>query len=226
MPRISNLLRERGKDVRSVIFATHEGCLPVPDISSSKWGNEPCNYYRDSMLAMLKSGNVRTVVLGACWACYLIYHVDDTNSPQYEWEINQRELALRHLKQFIELVRQSKIEFYLLGDDPASQLLSPSHYVNVNRFGSSVLSSSKPYPERVRVSQNQFDLRDTLRDIAERAGAHFIDPLSALCDDKRYCIISFDQGTPIYKDTNHLRSTWVKRYASFMDQTVIPGPQS
>jgi hypothetical protein len=60
-----------------------------------------------------------------------------------------------------------------------------------------------------------------LRRIAARTGAVVIDPVEHLCDSVQ-CRVVDVEGRPIYKDDNHLRSSFVRDRATFMDVVLSP----
>ena len=50
-------------------------------------------------------------------------------------------------------------------------------------------------------------------------GAIIIDPVATLCPNDN-CMVLTDNGSPIYKDENHLRAFYVKQYISYIDIAV------
>jgi hypothetical protein len=53
-------------------------------------------------------------------------------------------------------------------------------------------------------------------EMAKRAGATVIDPVLSLCQDDA-CKVRMVDGTPIYKDSSHLRPFYVRDFADFID---------
>ena len=62
-------------------------------------------------------------------------------------------------------------------------------------------------------------LRERLTRIAAERGAKVIDPLPHLTDGD-YCK-AWDGNGPIRFDRSHLRPSYVREHASWMDQTVV-----
>jgi hypothetical protein len=58
-----------------------------------------------------------------------------------------------------------------------------------------------------------------LVDIARAAGARVIDPADWLCG-KTLCPGETGDGDPIYMDGGHLRASYAREHAAFMDQTL------
>jgi hypothetical protein len=66
---------------------------------------------------------------------------------------------------------------------------------------------------------NYGKIRQDLKEIAETNKISFIDPIDFLCD-ARSCPGVDRFGEPIYKDSAHLRPSFVRYNASFIDSTV------
>jgi hypothetical protein len=66
-------------------------------------------------------------------------------------------------------------------------------------------------------------LMSRLRDIATRAGAWVLDPRSTLCAGMMCPAVAGD-GTPLFLDSNHLRASFARERASFLDETLLVAP--
>ena len=66
----------------------------------------------------------------------------------------------------------------------------------------------------------QGELMDRIKSLAEKAGAKVINPLEFLSKDG-ICFRFFD-GLPVYRDGNHLRASFVRDHATYLDETIIP----
>jgi hypothetical protein len=62
---------------------------------------------------------------------------------------------------------------------------------------------------------------EMLRKAAVRAGVEVIDPVSLLSTNG-ICPSLDDQNRPIYCDPHHLRSSYVRDHASYLDKTILP----
>jgi hypothetical protein len=60
-----------------------------------------------------------------------------------------------------------------------------------------------------------------MREIALNNGAQVIDPIPTLCPGGQ-CIRALPDSTPIYHDDNHLRASYVREHATWMDVLVAP----
>lgn len=61
-------------------------------------------------------------------------------------------------------------------------------------------------------------IRQDLATVGRIAGAIVIDPIDTLCSED--CKTADQFGDPIYKDLSHLRASFVRDHASFIDITV------
>ena len=67
--------------------------------------------------------------------------------------------------------------------------------------------------------------RDEMLKTVANLGVRVIDPLQFLCPD-RICPIFDAAGNPLYKDGNHMRASYARGSAHFIDQTLLPIQQN
>jgi hypothetical protein len=70
---------------------------------------------------------------------------------------------------------------------------------------------------------DQKQLNDRLRAIAEASGAEPIDAMAVLCKNDQ-CLLTLPDGSPAYKDGDHLRPRYTREEASYFDRTVRTAP--
>jgi hypothetical protein len=58
--------------------------------------------------------------------------------------------------------------------------------------------------------------------VAEAAGAQVIKPLDYLCDDE-FCPVADKDGRLMYFNYDHLRRSYVRDHATYIDQIFRPG---
>jgi SGNH domain (fused to AT3 domains) len=63
-------------------------------------------------------------------------------------------------------------------------------------------------------------LMSRLRALAVQSGAQVLDPRTTLCSGMRCPAVGAD-GTPLYIDSNHLRASYARAQASFLDATLL-----
>lgn len=233
-PRILELKANSDKKLNTVIFATRNACNPIPNIDYMPPGNpsevEPCRNLKQAALDLVKRENVKKVLIGGCWNCDFIsrdsnlrmaselnsyYFVKDSKSTNTSNAVG-RELALNELKELMTELSKTK-RVYLLLDNPLSQRFDPESYLKGSRFGVISVSDSENYlPD----NEEQLELRKQLIKIAKESNATVIDPANYLCKDGK-CMRTAPDGAPIYRDSNHLRSGFVKKEAGFIDPSVL-----
>jgi hypothetical protein len=176
---------------------------------------------------------VDTVVFGAFWEEYFLgkYPGDRSgqqlagvpdNFPPLELESPGTARAFVQFQQAVtRLVSAGKRVFIVLSN-PTSPLFEPVfpsdarlslHLVQrVSYAGSRV--DAAPFEAFVA------PLTDRLRSIAAQAGARVVDPRDVLCDGM-ICPSAGPDGLPLYIDSNHLRATFARERASFVDEMLL-----
>jgi hypothetical protein len=67
--------------------------------------------------------------------------------------------------------------------------------------------------------------RVELAHVAAGSGAQIIDPLPYLCPNKQ-CPVFDGQGAPLYKDSQHMRASYARSSATYIDATLKAGSQN
>lgn len=233
-PRILELKKTSEKKLNTVIFATRNACNPIPNIDYMPPGNlsevEPCRNLKRAALEIIKKENVKKVLIGGCWNCDFIdrnsnlrmaseansyYYVKDSKTTNVS-SANGRDLALNELKDLIKELSKTK-KVYLLLDNPLSQQFDPESFLKGSRFGAISVSDSVNY---VQDDKEQLALRERLIKIAGESNAEVIDPSNYLCSEGK-CKRTAPDGTPIYRDSNHLRAGFVRKEAGFIDPSAL-----
>jgi peptidoglycan/LPS O-acetylase OafA/YrhL len=222
-PRIVNIVQQ--KRSVSVTFLTFAGCLPLPYLNRLIPGFECPSQYRKAM-AMARRDDVRAVVLSAFWEIYFIgeYGTSKGNGPLlYSEEDNTHApvllgsealaKALAGFEADLDNLRSAGKTVYLIQSNATSPTFDPARWLP-NRW------EAKPQSLPREIERADFDrfiapVEEAFETEARRAGAILINPLDAMC--ARTCS-GFDMDdVPIYKDSNHLRRTWVRDHATFID---------
>jgi hypothetical protein len=115
-----------------------------------------------------------------------------------------------------ELRIQGKRLFIVL-TNPSDVILSPINFLD--RTDGSAHRPTKSALDRKQYVAGDAYLIDRIRELALRHGATIIDPIDWLCDDDR-CPATTLGGEPIYKDESHLRASFVREHARYIDQVV------
>jgi peptidoglycan/LPS O-acetylase OafA/YrhL len=230
-PRAIQLARTAPDRLSTLYFATRGACPPIPHLYEDR--DPGCAERREHMETFARSPEIDTVVLGGCWACY--FDVGDkppspsAPAPDHYYI---REGATRHmlrggdgversfasLETFLKSLKLAGKKVYLVLNIPVGEGFEPKSMISGSRLGTLTVPRVDP---RVTLTASQKHIHDRLQQIAVASGAIVIDPMSTLCDADGACLRTDAQGVPIYKDATHLRSSYVKRFASFIDPAIV-----
>lgn len=213
---------------KTIVFATDDGCPPIPNVHRSM----PPQRYRlaEDVMAYASSPDVEAVVFGAAWIRYFgresaFYHEDEiTGERLYLKEPNGAKAAFDSLAKMLSKLRSMGKVTYLILNIPFGDALDPKGMVNRS------LHSESPFfsVERRELSQEELpELRsiDTaLTNVAEKTDTMILDPKKFLCSDGK-CPSTTKDGAPIYKDSMHLRPSFVRDQITFLDR-IIPKTSS
>jgi peptidoglycan/LPS O-acetylase OafA/YrhL len=233
-PRVTYLLNTYPDNVRSVQFMAYAGCPILPGLNSLRQPRD-CDGFFAYATAQAFQPQIDTVVFGAFWELYLL---GEFSLEQHQGIYSSRDLLRRPLRldsrgtqialeQFerllVRLVSSGRRVFIVLSNPTSPQFdpqeLVPSH-VRLSLHQPGVFVA-----DRTRVDAAPFEtfvapLMGRLREIATRAGARVLDPRSTLCAGMMCPAVAAD-GTPLYIDSNHLRASFAREQASFLDGTLL-----
>jgi len=115
---------------------------------------------------------------------------------------------------------------FIVLSNPASQLFVPVFpaEVRLSLHPPGRLATNGPRLDARRFESFVAPLTDRLRNIAAQTGAIVLDPRVTLCDGLM-CPSTGPDGLPLYIDSNHLRGSFARERASFLDETLL-GPEA
>jgi peptidoglycan/LPS O-acetylase OafA/YrhL len=226
--RVKRTATQHSSEFREIQFITSGGCPPVPGINRASAGFA-CDELHKFAIGLARSPEVRTVVFEGWWEAYWnrtydvysspsqqqthdrIYRVDDPMQTPLEID---SPASLKTFAQFqaelTELVQARKQVFVVLSN-PTSTRFNP--ILMFSRFTGELIASAPVQREQFLARVDPVIAR--LAAVARNAGARAIDPTLSLCPQSS-CPAEV-AGVPLYKDYNHMRSSYVEREASFMD---------
>ncbi len=230
-PRAVELTKQHPDSAGTLYFATRGACPPVPNLLEDR--DPLCGDRLDQILRFAMGSDIDTVVIGACWTCY--FDVGDGSLPNgapppdnyYYREGSTRHplrggdgvgLALASLERLIRSLRDAGKNVYLQLTIPVGADFEPRTRVAGNRLG--VMTATHVSPT-ASLPASQQQLRERLRQVAIAGGAVVIDPVAALCTTEGQCLRTDSDGVPIYKDATHLRASYVRSSASFLDRALL-----
>ena len=224
IPRVRELIAQGRIDLKRnrVIFDVHGGCPPIPDIARDR--NPACAPFVDKVLPTLDGDKVKTVALTAFWTNHFTdteYYLrsDPSKVLLRDSEVAQDRALGNFAALIFHLVDAGKRVFVLL-ETPSSNAYDP---IKMMPTGWRRLLARPKIPEsptRSNIQELVGKISDKIQRAAEMAGARVIKPLDYLCDEK-ICPISTD-GHFRYIDNYHLRASFVRDHATYIDQIFRP----
>ena len=215
--RALELAREDPTGTRTAYFATMGACPPIPGVSDDR--NAQCAERRSKLLKFAASSDIDTIVIGGCWNCYFTgggaphYFFRDSAQVMHPFHGGDgAELALGSLESLLkELARHKKVYFLL--DNPVGEPFEPKRLMVGSRLHELHALEESP---AVQVPEEERQLNRRLNEIGARSGVTVIDPFLSLCKAGQ-CLRTMPDGTPAYHDAGHLRPTFTRKFASYVD---------
>jgi len=228
-PRAEHLLTSETASTKSVVFAATGGCPPIPGVVRDR--TKECQPRLATARQLVATDAVDTVVVGACWYCY--FHSDAHSIPGDDYYVLKdgkryslttpegQDLAMASFAEFLASLATQRKVFVILSS-PAGDGVNPSYLLNGSRFG------TLKYKESAGIVQSEFEsqfgaVNERLRKIAIASGAAVVDPMPAMCKGGVCSALAAD-GAPMYADGVHIRSSYVRQFASFIDVTMKARP--
>ena len=197
-------------DGPTVAFSTFGGCPFFPTFLPRL-----CKGPHSRAMRLASSPTVRRVIIASAWD---MYAENGDQGEQYELSAPELRASFAALEPDILRLRRLGKDVVLIGPHPHAEIADPellaAHRrisaigtIAPTRFASSFPLSA--FRERTRV------VNESLERLAARTGATLIDPASVLCPGGN-CLTTDDHGTPIRKDSNHLRPFAAIRYLTYV----------
>jgi peptidoglycan/LPS O-acetylase OafA/YrhL len=200
-PRLYKLYETKGPYYSS-LFVARNHCQPVPgynQISSPE--NISCTDYYSAAMLLAKEKENEKIVLAGNW---IDLSLDNKIT-------GQGNIFVQDIKSLVDLGK----EVIIIGSHARHPRFAPRSISNQNRFKRNI---SDQYMSRSSLEALYRTKNDSLRLIAQRSGAKFINPFNYLCDDN-VCPYVID-GAPVYIDADHIRAKYVREKAIFLDDIV------
>jgi peptidoglycan/LPS O-acetylase OafA/YrhL len=216
IPRIKSLL-EKSDDVhRRAIFLTSGGVPPIPDIREKSHPGALELIPQMNRLLESDSG-IDRVVIGANWVWYC-------SLPVYAYEIHgerfpsakAKKEAFHALKEMIGRLHQDGKAVYVILNTPVGPVQDPKSDILRGFEGTSTTNVD---PLTFHAFDELYgEFLSSLKLCAQESGATVIDPLHFFLTDKSYPRLI--NGKHIYKDSCHLRPSFVRDDVTYLDGTV------
>jgi len=206
-PRIDKLLSENPGELNSAIFVGNQKLRCYPMFTMFITDSEQCVSVMKDITDLANDKDVESVVLAFNGDAYNHLIADKTGSE--------------HLAQFINAVSKSK-RIYLILNIPDGDELNPKNMF----IGSRLRTLDIKNTEKVVFDYQGFlgrhkNIRTKLANLAIKNGAIVIDPIKYLCPEN-ICPVFDSEGNPLYRDEVHIRASYAKSSAVYIDITVKP----
>ena len=215
LPRIERVVVDSDGRANTAVFAVRGACS-LPYEFSWAFGKAACRRHIEKALAYAQRQDVDTVVIASAWFGYFM------TESQGRWSMNPDSLpALTRMQETIADLRKMNKRVYLVLIGPVDRKLDPLSRIHRTVLPPGFQVSDIEAPTRLEIHAKFARIEVLLRQIASDTGARIIDPTDALCDHTTCPALTRD-GEPIYLDMGHLRPSFMRASATFMDETVTP----
>ncbi|MGH8082853.1 MAG: acyltransferase family protein, partial [Lysobacter sp.] len=215
--RVEKVLKANPGNTRGAIFAWRPGCAPHDDIT--RVAHAKCRQLLKDALAMAKTAQIESVVIGFSWYSYLTGNRDGDHIGEPRPLLPVADPALNNVKQMVEGFAASGKKVYIMLNAPLNPGFAPRQMVQRTLFAPGFKVNAEPASkERLLQAYEPFLVR--LRQIAKDNNATLVDPLGGLCADG-VCRSITKGDEPIYRDTFHLRKFYILESVGYIDPIVL-----
>jgi peptidoglycan/LPS O-acetylase OafA/YrhL len=223
LPRIKLALTEHPA-FNSTAFAVYDGCAPLPHLD--RIDGYHCAQFYEYWTAQARQSRFSTIAITAYWEYYgeLSGHPPNPEYPTIPIQVAGRPPTLadydRVWSDFTStlraLVEQGK-RIVLYRSTPSYLGFDPESGLRRLRPGALLLkpASRKAFEDYLAPLNRKLD------DVARQSGAEILNPLDTLCHGD-ICPAADSDGSPLYRDNNHLRASKAARLATFVDDALRP----
>lgn len=200
--RINFLYKNNSSGLNSsIIVGNQRNCSTLEFILRNSLVNKNCLSAYQKIVNISKDDSVKNVVIAAQWNNYRDLLSDFTLSAQ---SINN-------------LFKNKNV--YLILTMPTGPELDPNSMFSGSRFSSLKLDSIQEFNFASFYNSTKFS-HEMIFKIAKIVNAEVIDPIKFLCVNDQ-CPVINSNGTPLYKDSKHMTSSYARDNAIFIDHTLI-----
>lgn len=221
-PRIDELIQKSADKTNSAIFKIGLGCFPVSGITYDSKRQHCYGLLEEGFKLVEGIPDVESVVLAAQWNGYFqegfgLQKTIEYNSKDYENILNS---ISEYLASFVAMNKK----VYLVLNIPIGEELDPKYMLqrDIKNFPDVIQVNSRKLHgiPRAKLDTAYGPIQADLERIARKAGAVVIKPMDFLCS-RDTCPSLDANDRPIYRNNTHLRPSFVRSKASFIDQTVL-----
>lgn len=217
--RIEHLVSTEPRITNSAVFATGGGCMPVPEAPYDSAHKHCVGFTESAELYAKENFKVKAVVIGAQWNYYFLYG----NYLDGKFGVGGADYitSLKKLGKYVADLKGMGKKVFVVLNIPVGKELDPKYMaVRGLEYFPNVIKYRAGGISRSQVDGMYAQIQSDLKMVAEQNGATVISPMDYLCDSSTCPSVDRD-GEPLYKDATHLRSSYSKYHADFMDATIL-----
>ena len=220
-PRVQ-ALHDANRLAGPVHFVTGPSCAPFPGtIMPPPFAH--CTDLAAMTRAVLATGGIRTVILGASWPGYLgpTIRVETPAGPIPVDSPAAIDAVFAHLDAEIARLRAAGLRVILLLLPPTHPRFDPRRMVARSWHDARVAADATTPIPLAEATAAGAALAPRLRTIAVRHGAEIRDPTPTICGATQACPPLRD-GAPKFSDDKHLRPGFAAAHVTFLDDLLAP----
>jgi peptidoglycan/LPS O-acetylase OafA/YrhL len=224
-PRMVELARLARGTQPEIDFITYGGCTPFPNAERNgldgNRGPFRCQAYHRQALGAANGSRVVAVVYSFWWEANFNY---DRYLPDYPGKPPLRStgpdslVVFQALRDEIQHLRNAGKSIFVVLSNPQSVAFNPTSLLPGRLPIKSKYNPVKSIPRRGHEDFAAFT-NAHLRDVAAATGSVLINPADYLCTETE-CATVDPNGDPIYKDGNHMRASFVREHATWIDKVI------
>ncbi|HUQ98887.1 MAG TPA: acyltransferase family protein [Gemmatimonadaceae bacterium] len=223
-PRMVELARLSDGAQPEIDFVTYGGCTPFPNAERKGIdGNGPfrCQAWHRKAVQVMADSRVATVVYSFWWEANFNsdrYLPGLPGKPRLRSTESNSLVAFRSLQEEIQRLRNAGKQVFIVLSNPQAAAFNPTSLLP-GRLP--FLSKYNPVKSIPRIEHDGFASFTNyhLRELARATGANVINPADYLCTSTE-CPTVGSGGDPIYKDGNHMRASFVRDHATWIDKVL------
>lgn len=199
--RVNFLLKSNATDINSIIFIGNQrNCATLELILRDDNLKSACKASHQKLLTLSNDDAVKNVVIAAQWNNYhdLLSNID---------------LSTHSIKKLF-----GNKNIYLILTMPTGIELDPNSMFYGSRL-TSLSTNDKVIFDLDAFKESTEKVHGNIAIIANRLNAEVIDPIIFLCANS-HCPVTNDNGSPLYKDSKHMTSSYARESAIFIDKTI------
>ena len=226
-PRIIELTKNGKSGDRGCVFFTLGGIIPIPNIVGT-YNSQPQPYdiFIPKMLELANESNVDRIVIAANWCFYFNWGAKKHEINGFNLNTNEGlDAALSSFQGMLESFITTGKQVYVILNIATEDSFDPKLMIDRKLSGEISITPRIYAVEGFRkikgeMQITQGELVDRIKSLSEKAGAKVINPMDSLSKDG--VCFRFIDGKPIYRDGSHLRASFVRDYATYLDETILP----